>query len=502
MKPVTVPETIVSYLRAKETKIDAEPIDAEPVDLDQLSDALKALLHEKAIVGKRSHQQFAFVGQAVRDGHTDGEIKTLTRLHPPSFDKWQSEELDHQTEVSTKKWRNWLREREDEWNNLTGNRPGTDDDQHDENDKQNPDRQGYPWDDLEPVLDGEYEPPKTGILYLEDRGLLYLGRMHLCFGGDSVGKTWVSNAAAAAVLKAGGVVMHLDYDDNERSNVRRLMLLGVTREQIRHGYKHKTDPGKLDGANVQAIVADMPGDDGRDCLVIVDVVADALAAHSYKENDAGDFLAWVNNVLRPFTRAGATVIINDHVVKDGDNGGHSRGSGAKRGKVDGVSYEVTAPRPMRQGEGGMITLTIRKDRHGEIGAKNTVAAHICFDVKASQPTLDLDHETETDVTFAHDPTLDYHYAVRVTRPKDKPTTASTPSAQMRSNAETIVEALQKFEQPPVTKNQLMTLVTGMRDGDKRAAIDYAIGDGAITVTPGPRNSQLHAYVRPLKEKDP
>ena len=240
----------------------------------------------------------------------------------------------------------------------------------------------YRWDDPGPILDGTHKPPTTGVLFREDGlGLFYPGRVHQMFGDDGIGKTWVGVTVAAETLNAGGTVIHLDYDDTLGSNVERLRLLGVDDEAIRTRYKHKTDPGPLDGEHVAAIIKDIPTD--RPCVVLIDVAADALSAHGYDEDKAADFVEWAAQVLRPFANAGACVIFNDHVVKSGDNRGHGRGTGAKRAKVDGVCYEVTAPKPLFPRDDGILALTIHKDRHGRVGKRGQTVVRLLYTVNAT-----------------------------------------------------------------------------------------------------------------------
>ena len=53
-------------------------------------------------------------------------------------------------------------------------------------------------------------------------------RNQYAFGDDSVGKTWVSLSTALDVMRRGGTVVHLDWDDSWASNVWRLNKLGAT----------------------------------------------------------------------------------------------------------------------------------------------------------------------------------------------------------------------------------------------------------------------------------
>jgi len=242
-----------------------------------------------------------------------------------------------------------------------------------------PARAPFEWDDLTGILDGSVVPPSPGLLYREDNlGLFYPAALNLVFGADGTGKTWVSLVAAAAVMRAGGLVLHLDYDDTAATNVGRLQSLSCTPEEIRDRYRHRSDPARLTIEDMRIIVADITDAADKPVLVIFDVVADGMTAHGRDENLSTDFVAWAAEAVQPMARAGACVIMNDHTVKAGTNGGYSRGTGAKRAKIDGVCYEVNAPTPLTRDGGGILSLTLHKDRHGRIGRRDEMVARLLF----------------------------------------------------------------------------------------------------------------------------
>jgi hypothetical protein len=224
------------------------------------------------------------------------------------------------------------------------------------------------------VFDGSYEPPVPTIMARTDgQCLFYPAAINLVFGVDSIGKTWISLVAAAEVLAAGGKVVHLDWDDALESNAWRLKQLGTTYEQVMHGYRHKTNPGGISPEHAAAIYAEKAD------LIIVDVVANALAAAELNENWAGDYLKWAATTAIPWAREGAAVILNDHTGKAESTDGQSRGSSAKRAGVDGAAYEVTADPPMMKGRGGNLVMTVTKDRHAGVRARGERVAAVEFD---------------------------------------------------------------------------------------------------------------------------
>ncbi len=228
-------------------------------------------------------------------------------------------------------------------------------------------------DELDAIFDGTWKPPAATILQRPDAagGLFYPASINLVFGEDAIGKTWVSLSAAQYVLARGGKVVHLDWDDNFPNNAYRLKLLGVRREEFAR-YRHKTSPADVRTASGAVL------SEGAQ-LIIVDVVANAISAADLNEDKASDYLKWATDTAIAWARGGACVILNDHVTKGGGGGSdYARGSGAKRGGVDGVAYNVTAPEALLPGEGGRLRLRIQKDRHGSIGARNEDVADLVY----------------------------------------------------------------------------------------------------------------------------
>ena len=228
-------------------------------------------------------------------------------------------------------------------------------------------------DEFESIFDGTYEPPAPTILHRDDgKALFYPAAINYMFGEDSIGKTWASLSAAAEVLNAGGIVVHLDWDDSYATNVHRLKLLGADREAVRTRYFHKTSPADIRGDAHIVLEAGAQ-------LIIVDVVANAVSAADLNEDKASDYLKWATAAAIPWARSGACVILNDHVTKSGTEHEQARGSGAKRAGVDGVAYEIKAPELLFPGEGGVLRLKVQKDRHGGVGRRGDVVADLHYD---------------------------------------------------------------------------------------------------------------------------
>src|SRR4029077_4399962 len=98
-----------------------------------------------------------------------------------------------------------------------------------------------------------------------------------------------------------------------------------------------------------------------------------------------------HDYLRPFTECGCAVLVSDHVSKDKDQRGHwARGTGAKMGRYDGVSYTIELISAYSPGKEGRLRLKIAKDRCGGVGASKSTVGDFIF-----EPTSD----EQTQITF-------------------------------------------------------------------------------------------------------
>lgn len=218
--------------------------------------------------------------------------------------------------------------------------------------------------DLQPYLvdNPEVESPTVAAV-LDGKSLFYAGRLNEVHGEPGVGKTNVILASCISVLRAGGLVVYIDPEDTPAGIVGRLRLLGASVEQIARSfnYLHDPSPDEIRGAQRWA-------ERQKPVFVAVDGLAELLAAGGYKEDLAGDVLAFFRTSLRPFADGGAAVVIADHVTKSTEGRGrYARGSGAKLGRYDGASYEVREGQPYTPSTPGFIKMIVSKDRTGGLG---------------------------------------------------------------------------------------------------------------------------------------
>jgi hypothetical protein len=232
-----------------------------------------------------------------------------------------------------------------------------------------------PFVDLSPWLDGEITPvvPTIGQAW-EGRHLFYAEAINEIHGEPSVGKTNVLLVCAGSVLQSGGSVLYIDPEDTAGRIVSRAIALGIDRDSLRERFHYLQAPTADNIAKAQAW-----GEATAPQLVIIDGVAEMLAADNRDENLAKDYLSFIAERIRPFARAGAAVVVADHVVKSKESRGRwSRGTGAKQGCYDGISYEVVLGEAYAPNKTGFIQLKISKDRHGGVGPLGKTVAELHF----------------------------------------------------------------------------------------------------------------------------
>lgn len=229
--------------------------------------------------------------------------------------------------------------------------------------------------DLAPYLDGVAEPivPTVGEIW-PGRCLFYARAVNEIHGEPSVGKTNILLSAAGCVLEAGGCVVFIDPEDHPQRIVARALALGIDREALRERFFYLHDPDGETIAKAQQWAArHLPA------LVILDGLAESLAREGRDENNAADILVFFRDYLRPFADADAAVVVADHVVKSKDHQGRwARGSGAKLGFYNGVSYEAALGEAYTPSQAGFVRLKVSKDRNGGVGALGAVVAELRF----------------------------------------------------------------------------------------------------------------------------
>jgi hypothetical protein len=260
----------------------------------------------------------------------------------------------------------------------------------------------------------------------------------------------------------GGSVLYLDPEDNAVGIGSRFLSLGGRQEDLLSRFHYVQSPEPHDFAGLHAWAAEH-----KPALVVLDGLAEALAAESKSEDIPGDILQFFRERLRPFTDAGCAVLISDHVVKNTESRGRwARGSGAKLGRYDGAVYEAKLIKPYSPEINGSVRLIVSKDRCGGVGPVGTAVVDLCFD---------KDAEGKPDIRFAE--------------PADEIKSQWQPTALM--------EKISRFleDNGPQTKGTLRGLGNS---GYVDNAVTRLIEGGHLTI--GRQGAaHLHKIVKPYRE---
>jgi len=229
--------------------------------------------------------------------------------------------------------------------------------------------------DLSPFLDGtaQQEVPTVAQAW-QGRALFYSGRLNEIHAEPGVGKTNILISSAIAVLESGGAVLYIDPEDTPRGFATRLLLLGADPEDVRARvhYLHNPEPEEIGRAQEWAR-------EHNPALVVLDGLAESMAAVGANEDKAAEVLGFFRSTVRPFAESGAAVVIADHVTKSSEGRGQfARGSGAKAGRYDGVSYDIVPGKPYTPQQEGFVKFKIAKDRNGGAGPRGKIVAELHF----------------------------------------------------------------------------------------------------------------------------
>lgn len=233
--------------------------------------------------------------------------------------------------------------------------------------------------DTADALDGS-EPPAAEIWRRTDGvPLLYRGAMHWFHGESESCKSWAAQLACAQVLNGGGRVLYIDFEDEVRSVVHRLLAMAVDRDAIakRFCYVRPDEPledgrGRITAGGVD--FARLLGGEFVEAtwdLVIVDGVTEAMTVEGLDLGSNADIAVWLRRVPVRLAALGAAVVMIDHVTKSREERGRfAIGGQHKLAGVTGAAYTFSALRPFYRTTDepvtGTVSVGIVKDRPGYV----------------------------------------------------------------------------------------------------------------------------------------
>lgn len=231
--------------------------------------------------------------------------------------------------------------------------------------------------DLTDALSGADLPPPTILARTDGRALLYDGRTHSFFGDSESCKTWLAMLGAAQVMSAGGRVLYLDFEDDERGVVSRLKALGVAGPTIAAQLDYMRPEEPLHdryGTPTLAFVDFTEALDGSDYrLVVIDGVTEAMTTEGLELNDNTGAALYARRVAKraASSRGRPAVVSIDHVAKGSDGTGrYAIGGQHKLAGLTGAGYKFEVRRTFRRAGidpvHGEVVVKVVKDRPGYV----------------------------------------------------------------------------------------------------------------------------------------
>ncbi len=229
--------------------------------------------------------------------------------------------------------------------------------------------------DLTDALDGIDVPPPTILARTDGINLLYAGRTHGFAGESESLKSWAALVAAVQELTAGHNVLWIDFEDDARGVIARLLSMMCPRETIaeRFVYLHPEEPLRnragawtVGGVDFDALLASRQWS-----LIVIDGVTEAMVTEDLNLMDNTDIAKWSRLLPKRCAKTGAAVVMVDHVTKSTDNRGrYAIGGQHKLAGLTGCQYvfevERKFSRAVSEAITGIVKITVTKDRPGHV----------------------------------------------------------------------------------------------------------------------------------------
>jgi hypothetical protein len=242
---------------------------------------------------------------------------------------------------------------------------------------QPPPRESTTWQpvDLTDALNGVDVPPPTILARTDSVCLLYPGRTHGFAGESETCKSWVAQIASAQVIQAGGDVLWIDFEDDDRGVVSRLLAMMVDRTVISAHFvyvrpeeplRNKAGAWTAGGVDFDVVLASRPW-----ALIVIDGVTEAMVTEGLDLNSNSDIATWSRLLPKRCANTGAAVAMLDHVPKSTDNRGrYAIGGQHKLAGLTGAQYVFEVERPFSRATHdpviGVIKISVTKDRPGHV----------------------------------------------------------------------------------------------------------------------------------------
>lgn len=297
-------------------------------------------------------------------------------------------------------------------------------------------------------------------------GLLYRGARHVFSGEPESGKTFAAFALGLEAIRAGGRILHLDFEMYAARTRERLREMGATDDELACWIHVEPDAPPRDG-DLESLLALEP------TLAIIDAAAGAYDMAGLDDNARKDVERFARMIVRPLSRAGVGTIVIDHVTKSKETRGRfAIGSERKVGGVD-VHLGFEAVKPLHRGATGLVKITTAKDRDGY---------------------LPRPHAAE--IEFVSDP--ETHAITWTIRPAAQRDDQAEPTTFRPTTLMERVSIYLELRTSPASRADIEKEVSGSRQYI-RLALDVLTREGHVEETAGPRNARLVASIQPYRE---
>ena len=234
--------------------------------------------------------------------------------------------------------------------------------------------EGLTFDALAAVFDDEVDlTPTPAVLERIDGGLvLPAGKLNWIYGLPGSGKSFLCEIDLIFAVLRGGRALFLDYEDSKKTFHQRAAILGFNLKDYADSFKYiHGGLSEYPAAQAEAVAWLLDAPDPEMNQVIIDA-----AESSGCPSDGSPVNDWLAKVVMPWRDPGVNsgVLVSDHIPKQKDNRPDGPiGSQRKLAAVDGISLLVSGY-CWTKTKSGRLTLTNDKDRTGNYGRKQPVAA--------------------------------------------------------------------------------------------------------------------------------
>lgn len=312
-------------------------------------------------------------------------------------------------------------------------------------------------------------PVPSMMTRTDGASLMYRGEAHGLNGEPESGKSWIATNEVRATLDRGERVLYIDAESSGAVIVGRLLALGAAAAQIAGGLVYVRPDDPLTDHALEQLVRQGPYG-----LAVIDGQTDTYGLLGLDPYSNQDVAVFQRRLVRPFTAAGAAVLLPDHVVKSKEaRGRFALGAGHKLAGVA-VSYNVEVIDAPSRTHTGTLKVRVMKDRHGHVRANATgdVIALVTIDPSngGEQVTVTLGPPDSTSTNGKFRPSV---YMERVS---------------------IFVE-----QNPGASGNDIAKKVEGKKDY-KATATDVLVAEGYITRVPD-RQAIRHTSIRPYRRSE-